>query len=151
MRFPGQYEDAETGWHYNFHRFHDPSTGRFVDPDPLGITAGINLYAYARSIPTVFTDPLGLASLTTVMDPDRGTTTFDPRPEDPNGSPYTIVTNNEIASSAASGAGDPFATPDSNPLPVATNPRAYGPCCDTYIDTGDPRGRDIHGGGSVLR
>ncbi len=23
----------------------------------------------------------------------------------------------------------------------------YGPCCDTYIDTGDPRGRDIHGGG----
>jgi len=119
-------------WHFNFYRTYDPSTGRYLEPDPLGLWAGVNIYAYARNLPSEFIDPLGLASLTTVMDPDRGTTTFDPRPEDASGSPYTIVTNNEVTSSALPGADDPFSTPDSDPTatPAATtNPRAYGPCC----------------------
>ena len=28
LRFPGQYEDEETGLHYNYHRYYDPTTGR---------------------------------------------------------------------------------------------------------------------------
>jgi len=27
LRFPGQYYDAETGWHYNWHRYYDPKIG----------------------------------------------------------------------------------------------------------------------------
>lgn len=30
LRFPGQYYDAETGLHYNFHRYYDPMTGRSI-------------------------------------------------------------------------------------------------------------------------
>jgi len=35
VRFPGQYEDAETGSHYNYLRTYDPATGRYLTADPL--------------------------------------------------------------------------------------------------------------------
>ena len=37
LRFPGQYEDQETGLHYNWHRYYDPSTGRYLEQDPVNI------------------------------------------------------------------------------------------------------------------
>jgi RHS repeat-associated protein len=45
--FPGQYYDAETGLHYNGARFYDPQSGRYLQPDPLGQAAGLNIYPYA--------------------------------------------------------------------------------------------------------
>lgn len=41
VRFPGQYADAETGWHYNMFRTFDPATGRFIEPDPIGMEGGL--------------------------------------------------------------------------------------------------------------
>jgi RHS repeat-associated protein len=34
LRFPGQYYDAETGIHYNYHRYYEPRYGRYLAPDP---------------------------------------------------------------------------------------------------------------------
>jgi RHS repeat-associated protein len=60
LRFPGQYEDAETGLHYNRHRYYDPSRGEYLTPDPLGTPDGPNGYAYVRYNPLKYIDPQGL-------------------------------------------------------------------------------------------
>jgi len=59
FRFPGQYYDSETGLHYNYHRYYDPSTGRYLTPDPIGQLGGINLFAYTFNNPINGTDPEG--------------------------------------------------------------------------------------------
>jgi RHS repeat-associated protein len=65
LRFPGQYEDEETGLHYNYHRYYDPRTGRYLRPDPLGQAGGINLFLYAEENPVNHIDSLGLQGSTT--------------------------------------------------------------------------------------
>ncbi|MEO1332439.1 MAG: RHS repeat-associated core domain-containing protein [Myxococcota bacterium] len=60
IRYPGQYEDAETGLHYNRARFYDPSTGRYLTPDPRGQFGGdLTLFGYAASNPGRYTDAEG--------------------------------------------------------------------------------------------
>ncbi|MGW7426897.1 DUF6531 domain-containing protein [Streptomyces sp. NPDC054813] len=60
LRFPGQYHDPETGLHYNYFRHYDPETGRYLTPDPLGLTPSPNPVSYVHN-PLTWTDPLGLA------------------------------------------------------------------------------------------
>ncbi|WP_157940351.1 RHS repeat domain-containing protein [Escherichia albertii] len=59
LRYQGQYLDRETGLHYNLHRYFAPECGRFIQPDPIGLLGGINLYQYAPN-PLGWIDPLGL-------------------------------------------------------------------------------------------
>jgi RHS repeat-associated protein len=59
-RFIGQYYDRETGLHYNYFRYYNPQTGRYMTPDPIGLEGGINLFSYVENNPLNFMDPLGL-------------------------------------------------------------------------------------------
>ncbi len=58
-RFPGQYYDAETGLHYNYFRYYNPQTGRYITPDPIGLEGGVNLFAYVGNDPLNWADPSG--------------------------------------------------------------------------------------------
>jgi RHS repeat-associated protein len=63
LRLPGQRYDAETGLHYNYFRDYDPSVGRYVQSDPIGLQGGINTYAYVGGSPLRWIDPKGQASV----------------------------------------------------------------------------------------
>jgi RHS repeat-associated protein len=84
-RFPGQYLDSETGLYYNYFRDYDPSIGRYIESDPIGIledysepqmqiaiTMGLmrtyndgsmlnHSYSYALNNPAGYADPFGLS------------------------------------------------------------------------------------------
>ena len=62
FRFLGQYCDPELGWYYTRYRYYDPVLGRFTSPDPIGLAAGLNEYAYAPN-PVNWVDPFGLVHL----------------------------------------------------------------------------------------
>lgn len=61
LRLPGQWDEPESGGLFqNWHRNYDPSLGRYVEADPLGIEAGQNVYAYVDGNPLDLVDPEGL-------------------------------------------------------------------------------------------
>ena len=61
LRFAGQYFDNETNLHYNYFRYYDPSTGRYITSDPIGLAGGLNTFGYVDSNPLVYVDSFGLA------------------------------------------------------------------------------------------
>ncbi|MDY6863770.1 MAG: RHS repeat-associated core domain-containing protein, partial [Thermodesulfobacteriota bacterium] len=67
LRLPGQYYDQETGLYYNFFRYYDTKTGRYLRADPIGLFSGElnigernHLYLYAKVNPANLQDPYGL-------------------------------------------------------------------------------------------
>ncbi|NEN85541.1 RHS repeat-associated core domain-containing protein, partial [Paenibacillus elgii] len=59
FRFPGQYEDEETGLYYNRFRYYSPHEGMYTQQDPIGLAGGFQLYGYVPD-PNAWVDVFGL-------------------------------------------------------------------------------------------
>lgn len=59
FRYPGQYEDTETGLYYNRFRYYDAEVGGYLKKDPIGLKGGLGLYSYVHD-PTFWVDVFGL-------------------------------------------------------------------------------------------
>jgi len=59
--FTGREWDAEVGMLYYRSRFYDPTLGRFLSGDGIGLAGGLNLYRYVNNQPTQLRDPWGTA------------------------------------------------------------------------------------------
>jgi RHS repeat-associated protein len=68
-RFTGRRLDSETGLYYYRARYYDPAKGRFLQTDPVGYKADLNLYTYVGNDPSDKTDSGGLSCDT---DPKTG-------------------------------------------------------------------------------
>ncbi|PTL76201.1 hypothetical protein DAT35_51440 [Vitiosangium sp. GDMCC 1.1324] len=73
LRFPGQYHDPETDLFENWNRYYDPTTGRYLQPEPLiqqaytlksdALSGSVPAtYTYAQANPINETDSSGLFS-----------------------------------------------------------------------------------------
>ncbi|AXI43754.1 RHS repeat domain-containing protein [Sulfitobacter sp. SK011] len=51
LRFPGQWFQSESGLHQNWMREYDPTTGRYIQADPLGLVEGASVYGYVLQNP----------------------------------------------------------------------------------------------------
>jgi RHS repeat-associated protein len=57
--FPGQLRTLPD-LIYNRYRDYDPTTGRYIQADPIGLEGGANMYRYAEGNPLKYVDPDGL-------------------------------------------------------------------------------------------
>jgi RHS repeat-associated protein len=61
MRFKGAlFLGEEANLYYMRARWYEPKTGRFLSEDPVGISGGLNQYAYSHNDPVNYSDPSGL-------------------------------------------------------------------------------------------
>jgi RHS repeat-associated protein len=72
LRFPGQYNQAETGLSQNYFRDYDPKTPRYLESDPIGLRGEVNTYTYVGNEPLGNTDPLGLCKIDVRFKPVPG-------------------------------------------------------------------------------
>jgi RHS repeat-associated protein len=65
--FPGQ-SRVIADLYYNRYRDYDPSTGRYIQADPIGLGGGSNPYGYAGGNPVNGMDPEGLQTIGAVLE-----------------------------------------------------------------------------------
>ncbi|MEU3520467.1 RHS repeat-associated core domain-containing protein [Streptomyces sp. NPDC006654] len=104
LRFPGQYQDPETGLHYNYHRYYDPETGRYASQDPVGIEFAFNPVAYVHN-PWRWVDPLGLGPCNGVIE-HNGNVHYLPLDADGRATGVNAVISKDMLDTGTSAAQD---------------------------------------------
>jgi RHS repeat-associated protein len=69
--FTSRRYEPETGLYYYRARYYNPYIGRFLQPDPTGYFAGLNLYTYVGNNSLNWVDPYGLTPWGYIMGEDE--------------------------------------------------------------------------------
>ncbi len=85
LMFTAREFDKETGLYYYRARYYKPEIGRFLQTDPVGYQAGMNLYWYCKNNPWNSADPLGRETV-----PSGYEDTVDLWPKDEHGKPKNM-------------------------------------------------------------
>jgi len=125
LRFPGQYYDPETDLHYNYFRYYDPESARYLSLDPLGLLAAPNPSTYVHN-PQTWTDPLGLApqcrELGLREDAQKALTKLENIKKDPVGSINSEPNHNHYSAARREANGEVVARkPDGTPYDHITD------------------------------
>ncbi|UDQ96747.1 RHS repeat-associated core domain-containing protein [Lentisphaerota bacterium WC36G] len=62
FKFSSEYAEKETGLIYYNYRYYNPSTGKWINRDPIQEKGGTNLYGFVVNKPVNYSDDLGLSS-----------------------------------------------------------------------------------------
>ncbi len=141
LRFAGQYHDVETGLNYNYFRYYDPGTARYVSPDPLGLDPAPNHHAYVGNA-SVETDPFGLFGCKDALSksgqrPDKGKLTRAGREyqKHMNRGDLPVVPGKQLDSTGQKLLDDILNHPNTTQVPVTSGNFAGG---TRYIMPGPP-------------
>ncbi|MGK3992596.1 RHS repeat-associated core domain-containing protein [Sorangium sp. So ce1024] len=110
FRFPGQYEDEETGLFYNRYRYYDPELGRYISPDPIRLQGSLHAYTYAGNRPDSAIDPDGLQTIVTITRRDGSTVERSQGQEQP----YHVAVDRALSPCTAHTAGAPRLQPETD-------------------------------------
>ncbi len=97
LRFPGQWFQSESGLHQNWMRDYDPTTGRYLQADPLGLIDGASIYGYVGQNPGRYVDPRGEEKRPYSLPPDPSSLGPDwqPVPTSRGGNQYKCSCSDE--------------------------------------------------------
>ena len=122
--------DGETGTSYNYHRDYDPSLGRYIQSDPLGLYDGPSTYGYVQQNPLSYVDPYGLETAPNdLFDPPNlftGGGGFRPGIQEIAGAVIAASLINLASQSCPPKGWRKDVTPHHIPQPVVTTPHGPG-------------------------
>lgn len=122
-RYTGKERDEESGFYYHGARYYAPWLARWISPDPVGVGAGLNQYAYVSNNPVKLQDPQGTTDSCGVYDDDQMVCLPEP-------------CSNTSSTDAPPAAAKPPPQPPARSAPREPLPEVSGPDTTFYVPPG---------------